>query len=148
MPKIDVPWIKAKIDTGAQSSALHAYQLTEFTRDGVQWVKFSIHPWQRTDRDPHEIELPVVDVRMVRSSSGHVEQRFVVHIPLTLVGQDITAAVTLTNRDEMGFRMLIGREALKQGFVVDPSASYLGGKPPRTIRRKNRLVRNQRTNYS
>lgn len=148
MPKINIPWIKAKIDTGAQSSALHAYDLEEFTHDGARWVRFNIHPWQRTDRDPHEVTLPVIDQRIVRSSSGHAEERYVVHIPLTLVGQEITAAVTLTNRDEMGFRMLIGREALKQGFIVNPAASYLGGKPPKDIRTKNRFVRNHSVNFS
>lgn len=138
MPEIDVPWIKAKIDTGAQTSALHAFDLEEFSRDGTDWVQFSVHPWQHTDVDPHPVELPVIDRRTIRSSSGHTEDRLVVQIPLSLVGRTITAAVTLTNRDEMGFRMLIGREALRQGFVVDPGASYLGGKPPRRVRKQNR----------
>lgn len=139
LPEIGVPWIKAKIDTGAESSALHAYELEEFTRAAATWVKFWIHPWQRTDRDPHVVELPLFDRRTVRSSSGHAEDRHVVKIPLTLVGRTLTATVTLTNRDEMGFRMLIGREALRQGFIVDPSASYLGGRPPHDIRVKNRV---------
>lgn len=139
MPNIDVPWIKAKIDTGAQTSALHAYELTEFTLNGEPWVSFNIHPWQRDDRDPHPARLPVLDNRMVRSSSGHTENRIVVQIPIVLVGQQIVANVTLTNRDEMGFRMLIGREALRNRFVVDPSKSYLGGKPPYEVRSKNRI---------
>lgn len=138
MPEIGVPWIKAKIDTGAQSSALHAYELKEFTRDGDSWVSFCIHPWQRSDREPHYVELPVFDNRIIRSSSGHTEERFIVKIPLKIVGTEVTALVSLTNRDEMGFRMLIGREALRQGFIVDPAASYLGGRPPKEIRNKNR----------
>lgn len=139
MPTIGVPWIKAKIDTGAQSSALHAYELEEFTRDNQQYVKFSIHPWQRSDRDPHDVELPVFDRRTIRSSSGHTEERIIVKIPITLIGKQVDALVSLTNRDEMGFRMLVGREALRKGFLVDPAASYLGGKPPRSIRTKNRV---------
>ena len=139
LPEIGVPWIKAKIDTGAESSALHAYELEEFMRGDETWVRFSIHPWQRTDRDPHAVELPVFDRRTVRSSSGHAEERVVVRVPITLVGHTLIASVTLTNRDEMGFRMLIGREALRQGFVVDPAASYLGGRPPQEVREKNRV---------
>lgn len=138
MPEIGVPWIKAKIDTGALSSAVHAYDITEFQRDNVEWVRFSVHPWQHSNADPHVVELPVFDRRVVRSSSGHTEERILVLINLELVGREITAEVTLTNRDVMGFRMLIGREALRKGYVVDPQASYLGGRPPRRIRKRNR----------
>jgi hypothetical protein len=84
------------------------------------------------------VENRVQDVRTVRSSSGHVEDRYVVLLDLSLVGRVITAEVTLSRRDEMGFRMLVGREALRQGFVVDPSRSYLGGRPPVATRRRNR----------
>lgn len=132
MPNISVPWIKAKIDTGARTSALHAYELTEFTRDGADWVRFTVHPFQHGDSGVLRVELPVHDRRLVRSSSGHSEERITVVTNLVLVGRTIEAEVTLTNRDEMGFRMLIGREALEQGFVVDPAVSYLGGKPDQT----------------
>ena len=130
MPSIGVPWIKAKIDTGARTSALHAYEQHEFTRDGIPHVSFEVHPLQHSDDEAHRTELPVVDRRVIRSSSGHTEERIVVRIPITLCGVTVDADVTLTNRDEMGFRMLVGREALAQGFVVDPAASYLGGEPP------------------
>lgn len=139
LPNISVPWIKAKIDTGARTSALHAYELSEFTRDGAEWVSFTVHPWQQNESDEVQVELPIFDRRTVKSSSGHAEERITVKIPLVLVGREIDAEVTLTNRDEMGFRMLIGREALRQGFIVDPAASYLGGRPPKSIRLKNRL---------
>lgn len=129
LPNISVPWIKAKIDTGARTSALHAYELVEFTRDGSPWVSFTVHPWQHNEDGEIKVELPEFDRRVVRSSSGHSEKRIAVQIPIVLVGRTTVAEVTLTNRDEMGFRMLIGRELLEQGFVVDPSASYLGGKP-------------------
>lgn len=130
MPSIGVPWIKAKIDTGARTSALHAYEQQEFTRDGIPHVSFEVHPLQHSDDAAHRTELPIVDRRVIRSSSGHTEERIVVRIPITLCGVTVDADVTLTNRDEMGFRMLVGREALAQGFVVDPAASYLGGEPP------------------
>lgn len=135
---IGVPWIKAKIDTGAQTSALHATEITEFERSGEPWVRFLVQPWQVDDEDAVEVELPVHDRRTVRSSSGHAQLRPVVLVKLTLAGRKVEAEVTLTDREEMVFRMLIGREALRQGFVVDSAASYLGGRPPRQIRRRNR----------
>lgn len=138
LPDVGVPWIKAKLDTGAQTSSIHAYDVEAFDRDGVAWVRFRIRPWQRSDADEVEVERPVLDVRRVRSSSGHVQERFVVLMPLVLVGYEVTAEVTLSNRDSMGFRMLIGREALSRGFVVDAARSFLGDRAPRPMRRRNR----------
>src|SRR5690606_34941520 len=101
-------------------------------------VRFLVHPWQGSDRDVVAVEAQVHDRRPVRSSSGHREERIVVLLDVRLAGRVVTAETTLTNRDEMGFRMLIGREALRQGFVVDPARSYLGGRAPREVRRANR----------
>ncbi|WP_295011070.1 RimK/LysX family protein [uncultured Microbacterium sp.] len=137
LPDVGIPWIKAKVDTGARSSSLHAQHIREFERDGAPWVRFDVRPWQGA----HElvpVELPVFDRRDVRSSSGHAQSRLVVLLDLVLVGRRVTAEVTLSNRSEMGFRMLIGREALRQGFVIDPARSFLGGKAPKTFRRLNR----------
>ena len=138
LPGIGVPWVKAKLDTGARSSAIHAFDLVEEDRDGERWVRFSVHPWQAIDDDAVECVLPVLDVREVRSSSGHAEERLVVPMDITLVGRTVTAEMTLSNRDEMGFRMLVGREALEQGYAVHPASSYLGGRPPLAVRRRNR----------
>ncbi len=138
LPQFDVEWVKAKLDTGARSSALHAFHLERFVRDGADWVRFSIHPWQRSAEDESWAELPVHDERVVRSSTGHVQERYVVLMDVRLVGRTVQAEMTLSRRDEMGFRMLIGREALRQGFWVDPGRSYLGGRPKRVVRRKNR----------
>jgi hypothetical protein len=138
MPELGVDWIKAKLDTGARTSALHAFDLEEFERDGQAWVRFSVHPWQRNAQDAVVAELPVHDVRTVRSSSGHVQERYVVMIAIRIGTRRIRTEVTLTRRDEMGFRLLVGREALRQGFVVDSSHSYLGGRPKRVVRRRNR----------
>lgn len=142
LPGLGVGWIKAKIDTGARTSALHAFDLEAFTKDGEhgpeEWVRYSVHPWQDSDEDAVECESKVVDQREVRSSSGHVEERYVVHIDISLCRHEVLAEVTLSNRDEMGFRMLIGREALVKGFLVDPGSSYLGGRPKVAVRRKNR----------
>lgn len=137
---LGVRWIKAKLDTGARSSALHAYDLERFERDGRTLVRFSVHPWQRSSSDAVVAELPVVDEREVRSSTGHPETRPVVELELGIVGRAVRAEVTLTRRDEMGFRMLVGRQAMRQGFVVDPGRSYLGGRPPREVRRRNRAT--------
>jgi hypothetical protein len=130
--------MKAKIDTGARTSSLHAFALHEFERDGADWVGFEVHPWQRSAADAVRVEVPVHDRRTVRSSSGHSQDRVVVLLGLRLLDRVVTAEVTLTRRDEMGFRMLIGREALAQGYVVDVSTSYRGGRPGRQVRRSNR----------
>jgi hypothetical protein len=138
LPDWNVEAIKGKIDTGARTSALHAFDLELFERDDAEWVRFSIQPWQRSDEDVSVVEAVRVDHRTITSSSGTRSSRPVVRAGLVLAGHRIDAEVTLTRRDEMGFRMLIGREALAQGFVIDPAASYLGGKPSKTVRRRNR----------
>ena len=138
LPQADVAWIKAKLDTGARSSALHAVGIREFERDGAPWVRCRVHPWQRSIADSAVIELPVHDVRRVRSSSGHSERRYVVLMRISIAGREITTEVTLTNRDKMGFRILIGREALRQGFVVDARRSFVTGRAPKQVRRRNR----------
>lgn len=138
LPGFDVPWVKAKIDTGARTSSLHAFDVEHLSRAGEPWVRFSVHPWQGNDEHAVLVECPVLGERIVRSSSGHAQERIVVLADVALVGRTVTAELTLTNRDEMGFRMLVGREALRQGFVVDPSRSYLGGRPRLAVRRRNR----------
>lgn len=140
LPDLGVEWVKAKLDTGARSSAIHAFDLTELERDGRSWVRFSIHPWQRSTDDIVEVELPVHDRRTIRSSTGHEQERYVVLMDVRLLDRTIPVEMTLSRRDEMGFRLLIGREALRQGFLVDSSRSYLGGRPKRRTRRKNRGV--------
>lgn len=138
LPGTGVDHVKAKLDTGARSSALHAFDLEELERDGAPWVRFTVHPWQRSDADAAVVERPVHDRRVVRSSTGHEQERIVVLLEIALLGRTVETEVTLTRRDEMGFRMLIGREALRQGFLVDSSASYVGGRPPRAVRLRNR----------
>ena len=133
-----MPWIKAKLDTGAQTSSIHAYKVKVFTRDGADWARFRVRPWQESNEDEVIVECPVHDRRRVRSSSGHVQDRIVVLLRVELLGREVTAEFTLSNRDQMGFRMLIGRQALRHGFVVDASHSFLGGRPPRPVRRRNR----------
>jgi hypothetical protein len=135
LPALEIPWIKVKLDTGARSSALHAFDLEELPGERV---RFSVHPWQDSDADATTVECDIHDRRVVRSSSGHTEERIVVRTEIELAGRVVLAETTLSNRDQMGFRMLVGREALRQGFLVDPSGSFLAGRAPREIRRRNR----------
>lgn len=140
LPAWGVGHVKVKVDTGARTSALHAFGLRRFERGGDSWVRFEVHPWQRSSVSCGVVEAPVAAVREVRSSSGSVERRPVVITPVELLGQRFDIEITLTRRDHMGFRMLLGREALRGRFVVDPAASYLGGRPPAPVRQRNRGV--------
>lgn len=138
MPDWSVPYVKAKVDTGARTSSMHAFALERFERDGELWVRFEVHPWQRSDANGVSAEARVVDERVVKSSSGDGEMRPVISTVVGIAGVDTTIELTLARRDQMGFRMLLGRQALRRRFVVDPGRSYLGGRPPRDIRRQNR----------
>jgi hypothetical protein len=135
LPGLGVRAVKAKIDTGARSCALHAFGIDVVYRRGSPHVRFSIHPVQRSDRDAVEVEAEVVDERLVRSSTGHGQLRYVVLMDMELMDHSWTAEVTLAKRDQMGFRMLLGREALRGRFLVDPSVSYRAGRPVRRVRR-------------
>lgn len=138
LPELGLDAVKAKLDTGARSSSLHADDVTIVERDGLPFARFSVQPWQRTSTDAVWGELPLVDEREVRSSTGHVETRPVVLGSVMIVGIVVPAEITLTNRDAMGFRMLIGREALRGRLLVNSGRSYVGGRPSREVRMKNR----------
>jgi len=129
LPDLGIKRIKAKIDTGARTSALHAFSVETYTgENGDEWVKFGMHPRQ----DSTEVEVychaPVVDRRMVRDSGGHQTERIVIATTLVLGEQELQAEVTLTDRDDMLFRMLLGRTAMRGKFVVDPGRSFLSSK--------------------
>jgi hypothetical protein len=143
LPTLETPWIKAKIDTGARSSSLHAFDMEPFEREGQEWVRFSIHPWQRSDSDAHTVDAAVIDWRSVRSSSGQSDRRPVIRTDLRIGDTIHDVEVTLARRDEMGFRMLVGREALRRRFLIDPGRSYLAGKPERRVVASNRRRRVQ-----
>ncbi|WP_323815179.1 ATP-dependent zinc protease [Cellvibrio sp. NN19] len=127
LPDLGVTAIKAKVDTGARTSALHAYYVTPFDKDGKQWVRFGLHPLQLDSLTCIECEAPVKDTRVVRDSGGHSERRFVIDTCLLINGISMSIEVTLTDRENMRFRMLLGRSALKRGFWVDSSKSFLLG---------------------
>ncbi|MEQ8841637.1 MAG: RimK/LysX family protein [Acidimicrobiales bacterium] len=128
LPDCGVPRIKAKVDTGARTSALHAFSLEEFVEGDTLWVRFEVHPDQRSSEGAVIVTAPIVEHRRIRSSNGTVQNRPVIRTTLEAVNHRIPIDVTLTNRDEMGFRMLIGRAALRKRFLVDPTRSYCGGK--------------------
>jgi hypothetical protein len=128
LPQLATPRIKAKVDTGARSSSLHAFDLELFLQEGHQWVRFGIHPLQRSNKAIVEVEAPVLEFRRVRSSSGQMTERPVIVTTVQALGAEWPIELTLANRDQMGFRMLLGRQAVRGRFLIDPSRSYCGGK--------------------
>lgn len=138
LPALGVPAIKAKVDTGARSSSLHAFDVEEFLRKGVKMLRFVVHPFQRDSKTSIECEAPLLEHRRVRSSSGHSVERPVILTTLEVRGVQFEVEITLARRDQMGFRMLLGREAVRRRFVIDPGNSYYGGRPARALRRPRR----------
>ena len=129
LPELGLPWIKAKIDTGARTSCLHAFQVTPFTRDDEKWVRFGIHPHQKDSETEVFCEAKVIDERIVSDSGGHKENRYVIMTKVVLSDQHWPIEISLTNRDTMKFRMLLGRTAMNNRIIVNASKSYLHGKP-------------------
>lgn len=131
LPELGIPMIKAKVDTGARTSALHAFEVREFSEQGRQWVEFKIHPQQRNSDDVIVCTADIIDQRMVTDSGGHKEQRWVISTPLSIGSICRPIEITLSARDDMLFRMLLGRTAIKGWAEVDPSRSYVVGKKRR-----------------
>lgn len=131
LPDFGIKHIKVKVDTGARSSSLHAFDLRKFERDGEEWVRFQVHPVQRKKIRTVEVEAQVLEHRSVRSSSGKASMRPVIVTQVRLLGITWPVELTLASRDEMGFRMLLGREAFRRRFLVDAGKSFRAGKPKR-----------------
>lgn len=127
LPDLGLTWIKAKVDTGARTSALHACSIERFERDGETWVRFGMHPEQGDNTTVIFCEAPVIDDRCVTDSGGHKEQRPVIKTRMVLGTEVREIEITLTDRDSMLFRMLVGRTAIKQGVVVSPGQSFMLG---------------------
>ena len=126
-PELGIPAIKARVDSGAKTSALHAINIAPFIKDGINWVKFDINPIQNNLKTVIHCEALLIDKRVVKSSSGFREQRYVIQSNINLGGDLWAIEMTLTNRDSMGFRMLLGREAMSGRILVDPQQQYLLG---------------------
>ena len=128
LPDLGLPAVKAKIDTGARTSALHAFLIEPYQQDGIDMLRFLIHPIQKNQDFQVECHCPVYDVREVTDSGGHREMRYVIQSNVSIGNGSWPIELTLTNRDTMSFRMLLGRKAMEQRFIVDPGASYINGK--------------------
>lgn len=125
LPELHIDQIKAKVDTGARTSALHAFSLEPFEENGLSKIRFCIHPLQHNNELAITCVADVVDKRPVTDSGGHTEERYVILTPITIAGQTWPIEITLTERENMLFRMLLGRSALKRRFVVNPAKSFV-----------------------
>jgi hypothetical protein len=134
LPDLGVVEMKAKVDTGADNSSLHAFNVERIERDGAEYVRFEIHPKQRSKKPTIHCEAPLVMEKKVKNPGGRTELRPVIRTRVVVAGEELEALVNLTSRDEMGFRMLLGRRAVRSRFVIDPGRSYLGPRPSREER--------------
>ncbi|MDQ2994445.1 MAG: RimK/LysX family protein, partial [Pseudomonadota bacterium] len=128
LPDLNLPAIKAKIDTGARTSALHAFNIKPYKQANKDWVNFEIHPIQYNDAVIVKCKAEVIDERSVMSSNGMKEHRYVISTPLKLGSVVWNIELTLSNRDPLKFRMLLGREALKKHTIIDPNRSFCAGR--------------------
>lgn len=131
LPELGVLEMKAKVDTGADNSSLHAFNLERFSKDGVDYVRFEIHPKRRTRKPAIRCEAPVATEKKVKNPGGRTELRPVIRTQVIVAGVEVEALVNLTSRDDMGFRMLLGRRTIRKTFMVDPGRSYVGERPGR-----------------
>ncbi|MFT5258338.1 MAG: hypothetical protein ACI9J2_000007 [Saprospiraceae bacterium] len=128
LPQLQVPAMKVKVDTGARTSALHATNIERFERQGEEYARFLVHPIRRYQKHAVVAEAPVIGEIEVKNSGGYVEKRPVVVTELTIGEETWPIQITLTNRENMRFKMLLGREAMREKLVVNPSVEYLHGK--------------------
>ncbi len=128
-PELGVDNIIAKMDTGAKSSVIHAFSIKEVEIKGVRSVEFHLHPAQGTNTPEIFCRAPVIGQRTIRSSNGQTEQRYVIQTQIQLGEKNLEIELTLSNRAEMDYRLLLGRDALREKYIVDPNASYLLGEP-------------------
>lgn len=142
LPDLKVGAIKAKVDTGARTSAVHAYRIEPFRRAGGLWLRFELHPLQRSEAMKVTCEARAVDERAVRNSGGRVERRYIIRTLLRIGDEAWPIELALANRDQMGFRMLLGRTALEGRALIEPGRSYLlGARASKPRRSKPRPLR-------
>ncbi len=136
LPELGIPEVKAKIDTGARSSALHVFDLEAFQQDGRMRVRFKVHPYQRDTHRTVLAQAELIDQREVRNSGGYTQLRPVIQTLVELGEFAFPIELTLTNRDKMSFRMLLGRQAVRQRFLVDAGQSFLQSRTGRKPRQQ------------
>ena len=124
LPELGLPAIKAKVDTGARTSALHAHFVKPVWSKGVAMVRFGVHPIPRRDDVEIVCTARVIDRRDVTSSNGERENRYVIETPVRIGDREWPIEVTLTNRNSMAYRMLLGRQAISEDVLVDPASSF------------------------
>lgn len=125
LPDFGIGRIKAKVDTGARTSCLHTFSIEAYKQGDEDWVRFRIHPEQRNVERTLECRAPIHDIRMVTDSGGHTEERYVIETTVEIGAWRDTIELTLSARDNMRFRMLLGRTAIARGgFLVNPALSY------------------------
>lgn len=129
LPELNISAIKVKVDTGARTSALHAFFVDPYKKGKQQWIRFGIHPHPNDSEDAIECDVAVKDRRMVSDSGGHKQRRYFIETSMIIGHTQFMAEMTLTNRDTMKFRMLLGRTAMDRRFLVNPTESYLQGMP-------------------
>ncbi|MEX2279045.1 MAG: RimK/LysX family protein [Acidimicrobiia bacterium] len=130
LPELGGAVVRAKIDTGARTSSIHAFGLELFTKNGKEYARFAIHPDHRSPGPAVIVETPVLGLRSVRNPGGRSEDRPVIRTKLVIGTYRFMTEVNLTRRDNMGMPMLLGRHTVRRRFVVDPGRSYLIGPPP------------------
>lgn len=131
LPELGIPRIKAKIDTGARTSCLHTFFIEPFSAEGREMVRFGVHPLRKRTTPEIICTAPVTDLRSISDSGGHREQRYIITTAIDLGNQRREIEISLTNRESMRFRMLLGRTAMS-GLLIEPTRAYLCGRPGRS----------------
>ncbi len=132
LPDLGISLTECKVDTGARTSALHAYYVEPFDKNGKQYIRFGMHPRRGDTKTEIHCEAEVLESRTVSDSGGHKEDRFVIKTDIIIGKFRWPIEITLTNRDTMRFRMLLGRTAMIDNFIIDPGSARLAGKPAST----------------
>lgn len=125
LPELGITDLQVRVDTGAQSSSLHVDNITRFKRGGRPWIRFDLHPDFYNTEEIVKCQAPIHDIRRIKSSNGESEQRYVIRTPIDLAGHSWPVDITLTNRSDMTYLMLFGREGMSDRVLVDPSGTFL-----------------------
>ncbi|AOW76344.1 ribosomal protein S6 modification protein [Colwellia sp. PAMC 20917] len=128
LPDLAIDDLQVRVDTGAKTSSLHVDNIKKLIVDGVHSVTFDLHPDMHNVDTMQKCTAPISDMRKVKSSNGTTEQRYVIETPIVLGEEKWSIEITLTDRSDMSYLMLLGREALGKRFLVDPSKVFLGSK--------------------